>query len=339
MANPGTPGKTVVRIGREASYGVGGTTMTEKSEVISVDIAPQQNMFDDPSLYDAVSPRSILRASLFHRGTMRFRANYDGSILPRLLYGVLGSSAKAGSAQYTYTLKEGATLPSHAIEVCQADVATGRYVVYNGLSVEQLTIRGSAGTGADGMLQVEANVHAKAALVDQVGVGTVSTFPTVNPIYFSQASDVDDGVAADVPAKTDIRLKSFELSIRNSLDTERFFFGSASPDQPLRNGLYEVTLQLEEEFKTQAAFNAALAASEPISTGGRSAGLKFEGATIGASKYTLSFYMKSAKIDDYRLTIDGYGIPRCSLRWKGYYNASDLSALVATVINQDNLTL
>jgi hypothetical protein len=316
----GIPGKghlSYLQFAEESSYGTA-VASTHKIEVINMDIGPFVGVVRDPSLYDGVSRRGIFQGGTGFRGRFTTRMNYEGmGVLLKATLG--GTPTVSGSNPYTHTFKEGSTPPSLTLQCIEGNVPAGGYFRVDGAYITAMTLRGSAGQGEDSMVQAEFEVVAKSKVSVASAPASVANFPALEPLLFHQTTTVDTGTN---DSAADVRLRSFELSYRNSYDLERFYFGSTTVDQPIRNGFVECRWRITQEFQTKSQFDNAVAfATERLD-------LVF---TSGTKSFRAS--SGSAVITEYANPIEGYGIIMANSTWEAYRNASDGTSLIIVNVN------
>lgn len=310
MAVPGIGAKSYIQIGKESIYGTA-VAATKKIEVVSFDVAPQIGFIEDPSLYNQPSRRGFYQGGLLYQGKITMRLNFEG--LLKFFEGVFGSGVTTGAGPYTHTFKEALNLPSYTIELIEGDVATGLEQELVGAKIVDMTIKGTAGDGNDGMFLVECTVLAKDKVVGQTPTGALS-YPAVLPALFHQMTTVDEG---SDDAASSIRVTDLEVRIENKL-AKRFYMGSLTPEEPIRNDFLEVTWRITQEFITTALFAKAKAFTV--------ANLNFIW-TSGSRTFTLR--SNQANLDAYGNPVENYGIISARSSWRAFYDATDLSALVA----------
>lgn len=211
---PGLGHKSYIQIGpKETSYG-DYLAPTRKLEIINWNIAPVIGSMMDASLSGNPSRRAIYQGGLLYRGNFSVRLNYEG--LEELLRGVFGSYTitAAGDDVQDHTFGEGSTLNSYTFEVALGDVPTGKVFRLLGAKLTGLTIRGSAGSGSDGILTADFSVVAKDYLSNQTPVASTTTTvanctPSSYTLTRAAGSFTTDGIVAgmaithpDVPAGT-----------------------------------------------------------------------------------------------------------------------------------------
>ncbi len=215
---PGLGQLSYMQIGKESTFGTG-VPATQRLELISSNVQPVIGTIPDPSLYSGVSPRGLFQGGLYFRGTFVVRMNYDG--LMELCRGVFGSysSSTVGTGVLDHLFKEGATLPSYTMEVCEGGVGTSVTNVFKltGAKFINVTFRVTAGQGVDAMVQAEFTVLAKDKVSDQsptaqVTVSAISSL-TISGSTLTRGSGsfVTDGVvvgmtiiSASVPVGTTV---------------------------------------------------------------------------------------------------------------------------------------
>jgi hypothetical protein len=351
-----------IQLTKETTYGTAITVTGTRSEIISADIAPIFNTIPDPSLNAAsASPRAVFQAGFLYRGRIVVRLAYEGAHL-KMFQGVLGSSTDgtldAVSGGYDHTYKELIALPSYTIELMPGNplgVAgftapsggtstgyTNAAVRYAGAKFTSCTVRSTAGTGADAMLQAEFEVLAKSCTV-----GVTPAALTQNaynfPILFTHsdpnAAGVYTGVVNDGQGgAVTKRMRSFEVTINNTLDDSRWYLGSSNIDEPIRNASLNVRWRFTEEFQDYAVFSAAIAGSNATPR------LEFREPTTlfgtGTTPTSRQFEMKSGTSiwSEYSNPVTGPGIVTANHTMQAAYNSSDLSALVVRFRNLDTTT-
>src|SRR3990172_809097 len=150
--------KSYIQFGLEATWGTG-VAATNRLEVISMDLAPDQGTILDPSLNNSVGRRGVFQGGRVIRGTILVRCNYQGMLkLMKALFGVT----------WTPTLVEAATSWDHiihdqlaqlgvhslTIELIEGDIDVGKCQRLTGAVITALTLRIVAGQGQDAMMQV-----------------------------------------------------------------------------------------------------------------------------------------------------------------------------------------
>lgn len=181
---PGLGHRSFLQIAKEATWGTF-VKPYDKLEIISWSVAPQIGVIQDPSLYAAQSRRGMFQGGLLFKGTFVVRLNYEG--LEELFRAVFGTAGYSGvvvaGTVMDHTFKEGSTLTPLSMEVSVGDVPAGKVFKLSGCKVMSLTVRGTAGSGTDAMLQAEFTVLAKDCQSNQTAtIGSSATEPAVGPI-------------------------------------------------------------------------------------------------------------------------------------------------------------
>lgn len=172
---PGLGHKSYVQFGgREATYGTF-VAPTQKLEIINWNITPTVGVINDTSLYGQPSKRALYQGGLLYRGTFLCRLNYEGfEELFRNAWGTYSNTIVTGTTR-DHFFREGPTLTPMSIEVNLGDVPTaGKVFRLLGAKLTAMTIRGTAGSGNDGMLTVEFTVLAKDYVSDQTPTAAVT---------------------------------------------------------------------------------------------------------------------------------------------------------------------
>jgi hypothetical protein len=320
---PGLGLKSWCQIGKEATFG-GGATPTAKFEIVSFNVKPDVGMIQDPSMTTGVSRRGLYQGGLVFKGSMVVRLNYVG--LLEILRAVFGaySQATVESGVRDHTFKETATLPTYQIEAVIGDVPTTKCFKLVGAKMYNPVIRGTAGSGNDGMLTLEVAIIAKDMTSDQAITGALS-FPSVMPVLFHQATVVDDGTA-DTPT-----MRSFEITFDQPHAEDRFYMGAVNPLEPLRADFVTPRWRITEEFATKTAFDAARAF-----TVGSPRLLFQHPTTIGAvSKSEFEIRSNQANLEDYSAPSEGVGVLISTLTWQGFLDGTDASSLLVRARSTD----
>lgn len=327
MPTPGLGHKSYIQIGKESTYGTA-VAATKKFECISMDISPVIGTIEDPSLYAQPSRRGLYQGGILYRGRFTVRCNYEG--LLKLFEGVFGSGATTGPAEtvvYTHTFKEASALPSYTIEMIEGDIGAGLEQELVGAKFTTLRVRGTAGQGNDGMVICEFEVLAKDKVVGQTPTGALS-FPSVFPVLFHQptAAGVLEG-SGDSAAN--VRVRTFEVELTNSLADDRFYLGAQNIDEPIRNDFLEARWRFTQEFVTTALFVKAKA----FTTGALK--LLFQHpSTIGSTlKREFEIRSGSANLVEYSNPVEAYGVVIANSTWRAFYDPTDLTALLARFQN------
>jgi hypothetical protein len=322
---PGLGFKSYAQIGKETVYGTG-VNAAKKFEIISFNVQPVIGVIQDNSLNNAPSRRGIYEGGKIYRGSFVTRLNYEG--LEELFRAVMGGAGYTfGSSTHTYI--EAADLFFYTMEVVIGDVPTAKCFDLYGVKFTGVTIRGTAGQGADAMVTAEWSIIAKDMVSDQTPT-SLGAFPAVYPvIYHSWASGsavVDDGTA---DAAGSVRVRSFEVTIENPHADDRFYVSSMNIDEPLRNDFLSVKWRLTQEFTTKTQFDLArtwaAAASEP------SPRLKF--ISQGGTARTFDIESRATQITEFSAPVEGYGVVMSTVTYEAFYSAAILSTVKIILVN------
>lgn len=319
---PGLGNKSFVQYGIQAAYGTA-VAAQAKGEIISASIDPVVGMIPDPSLYSGVSRRGVYQGGLYHQGRLLMRANYGGTAggMGRLLRAAFGAVVTTGAGPFLHTYKEAATPPALTIEIIDGDVVSGQCIRCIDSLITEMTIRGTAGQGEDAMLQFEFGFVCK-TVTPAFTLTPALAYPVISPMLFHQSvtsSGTDDG-SNDALALQ--RIRSFEMTLTNNYALDRFYFGSITPDTPLRNDFISARWRFTSEFVSYAAYNRATAFSTS------SPRLK---VVSGADSFELR--SASAKLVEYGHPIEGYGVIVANLTHEAFQDPTDVSALVGVLTN------
>lgn len=211
---PGLGHKSFIQIGpKETTFGTY-LAPTRRLEIINWNIAPTIGSIMDPSLSGNPSRRGIYQGGLLYRGNFSVRLNYEGlEELFRAVFGTYSMTTANGNVK-DHNFLEGSTLNSYSIEVSVGDVPSGKVFRLLGAKITNMTVRGSAGSGNEGMLTADFTVVARDYVADQTPVAS-STITVVNctpsnyTLTRNSGSFASDGVTAgmaiihpDVPIGT-----------------------------------------------------------------------------------------------------------------------------------------
>jgi hypothetical protein len=159
-------------------------------------------------------------------------------------------------------------------------------------------------------------------------------FPTLAPIIGTQVITLINGVdtAGYNPASgTALRARRWSVTIENPL-AERLYLGSAQPDTPLLSGQLKVTWEIEEEFQTLKAYQAArlyTTTSPKIILSPK--------VQIGTQSTTYyEFELRSNTCNcKYSNPVEGYGVVVATSTHTASFDNTDQSALVCRVRSLD----
>lgn len=311
--------KSWIAFGLESSFG-SGATPTQKLEIINFNVPPKIGMIPDPSLYNARSRRALNQGSLYYRGTVTSRLNYEGMILPLrcVLWGY--SSAVVETGVRDHTINEGTIAESLEIQASIGNLPTGKVFRFLGVRLLNFSTRWTAGNGPEGMGQITFDVWSKEAFSDYTPTGT-PTFPAVLPVLHHQAITVDDGTA---DTGVNLRVRAIEFSLDAPHDEENMFMGSINPDEPSPSDFLVPTWRITQVFKTKTAFEAAKAF-----TNGSPRLVFQDPTTIGvSSKREFEIRSEQARLKEYSDPVEGYGAIIATATWEAFQDPTDASAVV-----------
>ena len=319
---PGVGFKSYAQIAKMvATYGETGVAATKRFEISNFNVAPVIGVIQDASLNNSPSRRGIFEGGKSYRGTFTTRLNFEG--LEELFRGVMGGYAFATS---THTFKELADLPSYTMEVVIGDIPTGKCFDLYGVKFTGVTLRGSAGQGADAMLQAEWSVIAKDMVSNQTPA--VLTAPATNPVIFhswnSGSAVVDDGTA-----EAGARVRSLEVSIENPHAEDRFYMASMNVDEPIRNDFLNVKWKLQQEFVSKTQFDLA----RVWAASGAEPSPRFVFVGQAGTAYTFEVRSTTTQATEFSAPVEGYGIIMSSVTYEAFWNATDASAVVIAIKN------
>lgn len=291
--------KSYIQFGLESTWGTP-VTVTNRLEVISMDVAPDQGIIEDPSLNNSVGRRGLYQGGRLVRGTFLFRMNFTGMLkLMKSLFGV----------NWTPTLVEAATSWDHiihdqlaqlsvnslTIEMIEGDIDVGKCQRLSGALFSSFTVRTVAGQGVDAMLQGEFEVLAK-DIETNITPSASPAAPTVLPIKFDHALTIDDGVTT-----SGLNVRSFEVRYETPRDTERFYLGSLNPAEFIRSEFVKATYRFSQDFQTRTAIDNLKAFTNA------SPQLLFRGPALGANFYEFEVKSDKAQVTRAARPISGYG--------------------------------
>ena len=292
--------KSFIQFGLETVWGTA-VAATNRLEVISMSIDPDQGLILDPSLNDSVGRRGLFQGGIVYRGNFLVRLNYQGMLkLFKAMFGVTWTPTLVEAATSWDHIVHDAlaqlTVKSLTIEMIEGDVDTGKCQRLLGAILTSMTVRVTAGQGTDAMLQAEFEVLAKDKETNQTPTVSLSA-PAVLPALFHHATvTVDDGVTT-----TGLFVRSLEVKYEAPHAADRFYLGSKNPAEPLRDDFVKATYTFSQDFQTRLALDALKAFTNA------SPQIIFRGNALGANFY--EFEMKSDKGQVSRVShpVSGYG--------------------------------
>jgi len=262
--------------------------------------------------------RSNRNPSAPARGNMDVAGDISFELAPqygKLFKHILGSYGVAGgSAPYTHTYKIGALPAGMCIEKQFTDLASAKYMLYNGCKVESFKLSGKT----EG--EIGASISLKGAK-ETIGSATMDATATDNghTIFDAFNGDIKQGGTSIAT------VVGYDLSLTNSLDGNTFAVGGAGERRALREGLAGVTGNITCLFEDTVLYALALANTETTLAMHFAKGAG-TGASVGNEK--MSFYMDEMIFKPQSPVITGPTGLLVELGFEAYYNTdSDLSAL------------
>lgn len=296
MAGEALGHKSYMQFVREATYGTG-IAATRRAPLISADIELTTGQILDPSLDDSVSRTAIYQGRRGVNGSIRTRIDYEmyglwwDCLFGTASFGSVGA-ATTGVGPYVHTFKELSILNSLTVQLVEGNIPAAKCSRLLGLKVEGATLRCQQGEGEQGLATVEWAVAAKDYEEDITPTAALSA-PTPLPVLFHEATTWEDG-SGDAAA---VRMRSFELSIRNPVEKEGVI-GQTTIEEPIRNNFLEVGFRSTKLYKTKAAHTRARAfTNSPVEVVFGSAATK-----------RMTLEMDTAKIRSHRKPVGGYGL-------------------------------
>jgi hypothetical protein len=356
----GNIGDTFVQIGREATYNLnaGTTTVTAatgRANVIGCALKAAPSLLDEMNLSSAGdSPSLATLTTTTHSGTLTMKANYAGTCIQRLLASAYGKhTAETIATSYrSHTYTEASTLPSLSLQqrlvgIPSTTVTPGNSelgICYTGVIVQGFTFKIGAGIGKEGigtfdfdLWSPNCNSNGSTGITLSPATGSPPASPGTiadDPVMWkhglmSSATTFSDGTAVNY---ADVRMKSMEFKRTNNIDTTRYYIGAEMPDGARRSAAGEHTMTVTCEFQTLEAFNtfktygAATNVPKVLFRGGLAGGATYKEMEFGLGA--------NARLIDFSVDTSGYGIPTCTMTWRGHYSAS---ALVINSVSTLNL--
>jgi len=306
--------KSYIQFGLESTWGTG-VPATNRLEVISMDVGPDQGVILDPSLNNSVGRRGVFQGGIVYRGTFLVRLNYQGMLkLFKALFGVT----------WTPTLVEAATSWDHiihdqlaqlgvhslTIEMVEGDIATGLCQRLLGAVITSLTVRVVAGQGQDAMLQAEFEVLAKDKETGQTPTGALSA-PAVLPALFHHALTIDDGVTT-----SGNNVRSVEVRYEAPHAADRFYLGSKNPAEFIRDDFVKATYKFSQDFQVVTPLTNLKAFTNA------SPQLVFRGGALGANFYEFEMKSEKAQVTRASTPVAGYGVISMETTIEAYHDGT-----------------
>jgi len=321
MSDSGLGFLSYVQIGLESAFGAA-VAATRRFDVIDFEIEPVIGEIQDDTLTGQLSESVSYQGPLFWKFNFTLRGDYAGNNM--IWDGLFGTStfgsvggATTGTNPYVHVFTEKSYLNSHSIEFIEGNIPTGKCTRLYGAKFTgfDLTVQAADGPGGKAILKVRG--LAKSQTLDFTPTAALAV-PTSNAALFYEIATMDDGTA---DSATDVRVRSLTVTMNNKASEGRFYMTSLYFDEPIRDGKLEVQWVIESEYKTKtlAAAAAAYPSGSPKVVFGSSASKR------------LTLETGTAKIVGHPRAVKGPGIITHTTTWKGFYNASDTSALKVTV--------
>jgi len=324
----GIGSKSFIQYGVEATYGTPVASKGYRLELISANIDPVIGSIPSASLYSGQSRRSIVQGGLYYQGKIVMEGRYYG--MGRLLRGLFGSVATAGGPTYTHTYTESATPPSLTIELSEGDMPSTKVKQAVGCIVTDLTLDCTAGQSEAAQVRVEFGIVAKTVNLNVTptslsGTLVVPSTAQSNPWVFHQSTSTTNDGSGETQANQ--RTRSVKLTMSNPYALDRFFFGSLTPDQPIRSDFMTVQWEFTSDFIGTAALTAVPAWTTT------SPSLQMTSGTD-----IVHFRSLEAKITNYGNPVEGYGPMLMNITHEAFRSGSngDSSALYCRITNGDD---
>lgn len=260
MAYPGIGYKSYLQYGRESVWGTA-VAATHRLPVIAMRPRPQQGMVRSNVLNSRIARSDIYQGGETARVEIEFEMNLLGRLL--LLDGLFGTATyganggvTSGSDPWTHTFTPKEFLNSYTLELVMGNIPSGKCERIVGAKVAEASFRASAGLEpADAILTCRMTFVGKAYESNQTPTAAL-TAANPAPFIFHQITTDDSGTA---DASTSVNMLDFELTVRNALADQRFYMGSQNIDEPIRNGYFEATTRVRQEFQSRTALDEYLA--------------------------------------------------------------------------------
>jgi len=239
---------------------------------------------------------------------MRFRLAYEGlNEIYRAAMGTYSSGTDTPAVTHAFTEGDPRMLTA---EIVKGEVtAAGKCFQLDGGKIRSLTFEWAA--GGVGFLDVD---FLGKDLIPDVDITGALSFPAVLPILGKQAVTTDDGT---LDSEANIRLRSIKVTHTIPLTEDRKYIGGANMDEPLPADFRTTVWELEQEFKTLSAYNAA----RDRTVGSLDVLFRHPTDLGSGKKRELRLRSTNAKCE-YSPPVSGYGVIVASSIWKAYYHAT-----------------
>jgi tail tube protein len=306
--------KSYIQFGLESTWGTG-VAATNRLEVISMDVAPDQGIILDPSLNNSVGRRGLFQGGRVYRGTFLVRLTYQGMLkLFKALFGVTWTpTVVEGAVSWDHIIHDQLaqlTVHSLTIEMIEGDIGTGLCQRLLGTVITSLTVRAVAGQGQDAMLQAEFEVLAKEKETGATPTGALS-FPSILPALYHHALTIDDGVNV-----SGNNVRSIEVRYEAPHAADRFYLGTVNPAEFIRDDFVKATYKFSQDFQNITAL------ANLKSFANASPQLIFRGGALGANFYEFEMKSDKAVVARQSTPVAGYGVITMETTIEAYHDAT-----------------
>lgn len=227
-----------IGFGDESTYGTG-VSPTIFSEIMDESLSNSDNYIAKPSLRGVSHARKV-QSKILASGSVKFQVGYTG--LEKLFKHALGSSSVSGSSTYTHAISLADALPTGiTLHVNRNASNIGTAYRYVGCQVGKLTLSQSV----EDFLMASFDFTGR----DEETISVASpTFPTFTGCQWSE-------LAVSINSVTTHKVRSYELTLDNSLATDRHQLGSALVPGFGRSAQRKVTFKCQAEFDAQTVKN------------------------------------------------------------------------------------
>jgi len=226
--------------GEESTYGTP-VASSKYLEIMEEAVKGEQSWISKPTLRSP-SQNQRVQSKKSVAGNIKMNMGYEG--FERLLKHALGANATSGAGPYTHTLTLATALPTGLtlhISRDAAAVGVGSAFEYDGCQITKMTLTQSI----EDLLMVDFEFIGQD--FRNVNIDT-PTYPTFYQIDWSQFSLTWNASA--------ISVRSFEVSLDNTLADDRFVLGSRTRVGLGRSGPRKVTGKFEMEFDSLTMYAA-----------------------------------------------------------------------------------
>ena len=234
-------------------------------------------------------------------------------------YSYAADTPVVGARTHTFVLTD--PLPSYGLsmEVCRANVPSGKVSVYTGGKVDSLEFSCSTGD----IMQMVASMLFQDELTNQTPskTPTLSDYPGDYPVLWRHSGNLTLCGDSNVPFDT------FRTKIANGLPGDRFLMQNTLR-APIRNSMIVVDGEITSEFESLSLYTKFLAHTPG------SAFLQFTSDSIitGSTARAIMFSLPEIVLSGGAPNVDGAGIVPQTLPFRARYNGSS-SPVTIVVIN------